>query len=237
MFDAGDFADGFARESVPTRLDAADLWQPHQVLWRSLTTLLGLSAGPRRLRAVDLNGPTGAAVAMGICGPAWTYLIVAAVTAVGAGVHSGCSPYIAAMCGLRVWGPRIMVASVVTPVLLMPVVLCAEYMGVSRPSRRQRLRFACYVVPVQTLYGALVISAAIAIEPEIGQSLVPVGILASFGPLWSAILRRDKAGSGLKVGHMLWVFAVAVVLTAVYLWGFVFWLPRDLEPPIWVYSY
>jgi hypothetical protein len=93
------------RYNVSTALDAADVWQPHQVLLGSLRSLFGGMMRPRALfRQLALDGPPAAGWLMFVFGTAWLWLLTGGLCALAVDRAAPASPSLALRAGLWWWG-------------------------------------------------------------------------------------------------------------------------------------
>ncbi len=219
---------GLLRENIPTTLDRADLWQPHQVLLRSLGELLrGIAHPRRRVRTLDVNGPLAPAILMLIGGLLWVGLVAAVVSASAVQVHTGVSPATAARSGMLLWGPRLLALALIPVLLVTPILWLPAVMRVAKPKWRQRLRLAAYWWPCLAGWSAWPLALGLLIAPDFMLGLRSLPVAGGFLIGWAATGRYRLPG-------LYWPLVVAA-LGATLLDIGRYWLPGTLEPPLSVY--
>ncbi|MGD8452024.1 MAG: hypothetical protein PVJ57_09425 [Phycisphaerae bacterium] len=235
QFTAEEYASGMLRENIPTWLDRADLWQPHQVLIRSLAVLaFGSVSATRLLKRLDVNGPLSAAILMAVVGTLWNCLAAAALLAVAVAVWTGASPAAAARCALYVWTPRFVGTILLSAAGAMPLLTLPEVLHVARPSWHQRLRAWLYMLPMLTAKGIRPSVVLLLLVPHFAVGVPfawPAVPLIHALLLWRTFARTQVTNTAPTFG----VLAIALVCTlaAMALAGWS--LPESLEPPWWIY--
>lgn len=165
------WAVGQLRDSRPTTLDRADLWQPHQVLIRTLYELIAGALRPRYRRAhLDLDAPVAPALVMLVVGLAWVYVLLAALVAFGESRSGVLSPWLAVRHATQVIAPAILLTAFVVVAGALPLALRRRALRVPRITLRGWVRTAGYSIPSFILYWV----------PALGVAIV----LDEHGPLW-----------------------------------------------------
>lgn len=230
-FDPDEARRGYVREHVPTPLDRADLWQPHQALAASISTLARVIADPSgALARMDLR-PTATRAAAGLLlGLGWVYVMASLLLAVACYRGGLASPHTAFIAAVTGFTPACLWPYGFTVLAALPLVTDGETLRVSCVTGRQRARVACHWSPAHLACCALPACAVLAILPAAGSISAAAGVVFGLMPVvavWRAAARRTAPGmpglllaalAGAAVGGLL-----ALVAT-----------PKDLTPPLWI---
>ncbi len=240
-FPEGQWAAGILREQIPTRLDRCDLWQPHQVLARSLYELIRGGLRPSwLLTKLDLDGRLVPAALMFVFGVAWLYLLMTALLATATCVHTGASPAAGVRSAALYWSPRVLLVTIATSVATFGCVAQPVALRVSRLTWRQYLRLAGYWVPCAGLLVVVPLALMLAVPdlvlPEPGIVPLLTG-LPGLGVLGGAVWRRRASRNAARSTGFQAVIGLAGLggWMMLVLWLARLVLPTELEPPLWIY--
>ena len=225
---------GILREQRPTRLDRADPWQPHQVLWAGLRDLLHALANPRWvLHQIDLEGPLRAAVLALLSGLLWLTAACTGLLAWATCRAAEVSPYAGLMAAVRFNVPKSLAPGVLTAAGLLALVARPRVIRVSRLRARHALRLAGWWIPATTALAVAPFVLGALLRPEMGSAAGGAGpVVAAVVSLRGGWILRGGEGprTGVRLADVLGGLAllVAVVLAQIL-------LPPTLEPPLTLY--
>jgi len=231
-FDWESYRAGRLRENLPTCLDRADPWQPHQVLICSLVELVrGMVRPWRILRKLDVNGPRWAGPAMTVCGAFWLWLFCSLALVTATVMHTDASPAAAAKNALFSLGPRLVAANLVVALVPMPLFLVWLAKAGAAPGMRAAIRVGGYLLAVLAAYGSIAASLMVLMDAELAR-----GAFARM-PLLGTLAGMLLLVSGGVGEFSQWRLAIVTLVLLVVSWGLAQYLtPVSLEPGWWVYG-
>lgn len=232
-FDIRQLQAGTARAEQTTWLDRADVWQPHQLLIRSLYELIrGLFRPTSRLRHISVHTEPPNGALMLLCAEFWIILLCAAVFAVAIATRTGASPAAAVHAAFGVWTPVLLAVRLSLYVFLMWVAADPRLLRVADTPLRARMRVAGYWMPVIGFWCSAMQSVLIVAEPEFGLPMAWIAAAFAAGLALFSVFRA--AGPRLRG---IAPFATALCLLAgcaasvASQWLF----PDTLMPPIRIF--
>ncbi len=233
-FDLEEARRGFVREHLPTRLDRADPWQPHQVALACVAVIASTIAAPARtLRSLDLRPEARAAWRMLFAGLGWVFVVTAGLLATAA-LRSGlASPHSALAAAVAIWAPALLATYLLTASAALPLVLHGQVLRLSSVSRWQAVRVACHWIPAHLACCALPAAAVLAFVPAAGVISAATGALAGLAPLvavWRSLPSRSARPAA---DAPAWVLLALIGVAAGGL-GAMVAVPRDFSPPLWL---
>ncbi|MBL8878032.1 MAG: hypothetical protein JNG88_02840 [Phycisphaerales bacterium] len=232
-FDINQLRAGAARVNEPTWLDAADVWQPHQLLIRSLFELIVGAARPSaRLTRTSVTAPISAALVMFVLGELWITLICAALLALGIALHCDASPAACARTALVVWAPALLVVRAALYAGLVWPATDARLLRVAGVTWKGRARVAAYWLPALGVWCSLAVALGAAAAPDFA---LPLAWMAPTLTSAAAMLGIARAAGRRfrQIGPFAVACCVIAICAAVLAANLV--LPDRFEPPIWVY--
>lgn len=232
-FDVEQLRAGAARVNEPTWLDAADVYQPHQLLIRSLFELMwGAVNSSARLARVSVIAPTSTAIAMVLLGELWNFILCAAVMAIGIALQTTTSPAASVRTAILLWSPVLMLIRWAMYTGLVWPALDARLLRVVGVPLKARARVPAYWLPSLGLWCSLPLALGAAAVPDYVLPLAWVAPTLTSTAAMLGIVRvagRRLTQVGVFAAACCILGACAAAVTASRL------LPDRLEPPIWIF--
>lgn len=233
------WATGVLRENRPTRIDACDLWQPHQVLIASFTDLLTGALHPRRLLATAATHARPAARGLAtVFGIAWVYALTIAVIATATLVQNqlAISPAAAIRLAALHFAPRMLLPVLAAAICVYPLIAWSPVVRIARPTQTQHAALLAAWVPAAMLWSAALWSLALLTFPDMSLGLPYAGPVVVGIPAWRVWIGRDR----------LIPIRATVTHRIVAVWALIVWLagttalatelmPDTLDPRVWPY--
>lgn len=226
---------GVLREVRRTRIERADVWQPHQLLVAGLLDLLVAAFRPRvRWRTTDVRMPWSRVVLHLVVGVFWLWCLASVLTAEALRRQGAASPYACIIAAALDWAPRLVAFGVSVALGLLMLHVVAPRRGSVGLTSAQAARRVVVMAAGTALWVVVPMAAGLVVQPEFTLGMGWMWGTLALLPAVRAAGDRSSA-RGVSWGPSAW-FPVVGGLVAVggLLAGGVLLFPDTLRVPWWV---